>query len=96
MRIANILAGIAVLVWFGLFLAGRGLIERVAGQRVVGYPNAGQVETYLLWPAFVTMALLGTAWLCNGLRRWQLALALAACASLLGLVPFLLVYSGGV
>lgn len=96
MRAANILTGIAVIVWFGLFLTGRGLIERVASQHVVGYPNFGQVETYVLWPAFVTMALLAVAWLCNGLRRWRWPLALAACASLLGLAPFLLVYSGGI
>jgi len=96
MRMANILCGIAILIWFGLLLTGRGLVESVATQNVRGYPNVGQIETYVLLPALITIALLLIAWLCNGLHRWAWVLILAACLSLAILFPFLLSYSGGI
>jgi len=96
MRIANTLSGLAVLIWLGLLLMGRGLVERVATQQAPGYPNAAQIETYVVLPALVTIAVSVTAWLCNGLNRWPWLLTLVACVSLALLAPFLLRYSGGV
>lgn len=96
MRAANILTSLAVLIWFSLLLVGRGLVERVAGQRVLGYPSAGQIDVYLVWPALAVIALLGTAWVCNGVRRWPWLLASIAVVALTALVPFLLSFSGGV
>jgi hypothetical protein len=96
MRIANIVASLAVGLWLGFILVGRGLIEGVITQHIVGYPNIGQLETYILWPTLVTIVVLITAWLCNGLRRWPWLLTSVASASLILLIPYLFVYSGGV
>ena|SRR5665213_177295 len=96
MRAANIVTGVAVLLWIGMFVAGRSLIEGVVAQHVLGYPNLGQIEYYFVFPAFVAMALLLCAWAFNILRRWPWVLALISAGSLLALLPFLFVYSSGV
>lgn len=44
MRIANTLALIAALLWFGVALIGVSLVGGVVDQRVVGYPNMAQIE----------------------------------------------------
>jgi hypothetical protein len=93
---ANILTGIAVLIWGGLLLVGRDLISGVVAQKALGYPNTAQIDFLIAWPAAVGMALLLTAWICNGLRRWAAPLALLSGAALVALLPYLFVYGGGV
>lgn len=96
MRGANILTGIAVLIWGGLLLVGRDLVGGVVAQKAVGYPNTGQIDFLIVWPAFVVLALLMGAWICNGLRRWPGLLALLSGVALAAVLPYLFVYGGGV
>jgi hypothetical protein len=95
-RGANILAGIAVLIWSGLALIGRDLVSGVVAQKAVGYPNTGQIDFLMVWPAVVVVALLLAAWTCNGLRRWAVAFSLLSGIALVAVLPYLFVYGGGV
>ena len=96
MRRTNILTGIAVLIWFGLLVLGRDLVSGVVAQKALGYPNTGQIDFLIVWPASVVIALLLCAWICNGRRRWTQLLALLSGVSLLALLPYLFLYGGGV
>jgi len=96
MRVANVLAGLAVLLWTALFFAGLDLAGGVADRHVLGYPNTGQLQYYVAVPGSAAIALLACAWVFNGLRRWPWILALVSSAALLALLPYLLIYGGGV
>ena len=96
MRAANILTGIAVALWFGALVVGRALVGGAIAQGVGGLPNAGQIDLYLIGPALVVAALLVFAWVTNGLCRWFTPLALLSTASIVALVPYLMVFGGGV
>ena len=96
MRGANIIASLAIALWFGWSLIGRDLIGGVVGQQTSGYPNTQQIDAYIVWPLCVTIALLTLAWVCNCFRRWEVALALLSAASIAALVPYLAFSGGGV
>ncbi len=96
MRTANILTGLAIALWLGMFLLGRQGISDVVDQGVPGYPNTGQIDSYLLLPVCVVMMLLACAWVSNGLRKWEGPLALISGLSVAALLPYLLMYGGGV
>jgi hypothetical protein len=96
MRGANVLTGVAVLIWCGLLLVGRDLVGGVVAQKAVGYPSRGQIDFLLVWPAFVVLALLLLAWICNGLRRWAAVLTLLSGLALVAVLPYLFIYGGGV
>jgi hypothetical protein len=96
MRAANITAGVAVTLWFALALAGRDLINGTVRQAVPGYPNMGQIDFGLAWPLFIVVAVLVCAWICNAFRRWPWALGLVSALALAALLPYLVVYGGGV
>jgi hypothetical protein len=95
MRAANITAGVAVAAWFALALTGRGFVGGVVARGSPGYPNSGQIEYYLVWPMFATMAVLAIAWVCNAFG-WPKALLTASVVALFALPIYLLPYSGGV
>jgi hypothetical protein len=65
-------------------------------QQVPGYPNMGQSNFYIVWPLFVVAALLVCAWFCNAFRRWPWGLGLFSSTSLVAVVPYLVVWGGGV
>jgi len=96
MRSANILTGIAVLLWLSLIVAGHDLVRGVVNQRVLGYPGMGQIDFLIVWPTIVVLILILCAWAVNGLRRWYVFLAAISGAALLALLPYLFVYGGGV
>ena len=96
MRRTNILTGLAVLIWLGLLVVGRGLISAVVGQKAVGYPNTAQIDFLIVWPAGVVMVLLLCAWICNSRGKWAPLLTLLSGASVLALLPYLFFYGGGV
>jgi len=96
MRGANITAAIAAMLWLLMLLGGHAGVGSVVGQHVLGYPNRGQIDYYIMVPCAVLLALGFTCWVCNALRRWPQFLVLAALASLLALCPYLLFYGGGV
>jgi hypothetical protein len=96
MRAANVIAGVAITIWFALALAGRGAMDGIIAQRVLGYPNTGQISLYVFWPLFVVNALLFCAWICNALNRGAVILALLSGASIVALLPYLVISGGGV
>ena len=96
MRVANIIAGVAIMLWFGLALLGRHGLNGVVAQHAPGYPNMGQINLYIVWPLFVVAALLACAWLSNAFGKWPFALGLLSGASLLVILPYLAVWGGGV
>jgi hypothetical protein len=96
MRAANITAGVAVAVWFAFALVGRDLINGVVRQAALGYPNMGQIDFLLAWPLFIVVAVLACAWICNASHRWAWALGMVSALALAALLPYLLVYGGGV
>jgi hypothetical protein len=96
MRAANITAGVAVTVWLALALVGRDLINGVVGQAALGYPNMGQIDFLFAWPLLIVVAVLACAWICNAFRRGAWALGLLSALALAALLPYLLVYGGGV
>jgi hypothetical protein len=96
MRAANITAGVAIVLWFALALLGRDGLNGVVAQQAPGYPNMGQINLYIVWPLFVVTALLACAWFCNAFRRWPPVLGIASGASLLAILPYLMVWGGGV
>ena len=83
-------------MWLGMFWLGRGLLDGVAEQRVLGYPNSGQIDFLVVWPAAIAFILLLSAWVTNSLYRWPRVLGCVSGLALLILVPYLLVYGGGV
>lgn len=96
MRGANILTGVAVLAWFALLLLGRDLISGVVAQKALGYPNTGQIDLLIVWPAGVVATLLLSAWICNAFKRAPALLALLSGVSLAALLPYLALYGGGI
>ena len=96
MRAANLLAGLAIAIWFALALSGHGGVDHVVAQRVSGYPNMGQVDLYLFWPLLVVTGLLFCAWVCNALNRGAAILVLLSGASIIALLPYLVIWGGGV
>lgn len=95
MRTANILTSLAVLLWLALLLLGRQLVAGIAAQKVAGFPNAGQINLYIVGPSLVVIALLTCALVCNALRRWPLIFGFVASAALLIFLPYFMVYGGG-
>jgi hypothetical protein len=96
MRGANILTGCAVSAWIALLLIGASLIQGVTSQNAPGYPNSGQIELYLVYPALVVAVLVACAWLFNGVWRRASPLALLSGAALLAALPYVMFFGGGV
>ena len=74
-------AFIAIVIWLLLLYTGFQGIERVVAQHVQGYPSAGQIRIYVLFPAIVAVAV---------------TFGVVQVFSLLMMFPFLLLYTGGV
>jgi predicted neutral ceramidase superfamily lipid hydrolase len=96
MRAANIAAGLAAVLWLALALAGRSLVNGVVEQRALGYPNIGQIDFMIVWPLVVVTGILACAWVCNVLRRWPWALGFVSATALVALVPYAMLWGGGV
>ena len=79
-----------------MLLIGRNLTQGVYSQGAGVHPNFRQIEAYMMWPAYVLLALLTCAWVCNALRRWPLLLGSVSGAAIVALLPYLLAYTGGV
>ncbi len=94
MRTANILAGIAVALWTGLFYIGRGLTYGVYAHGDGVYPNSNQIDYYMVFPICVAAILMLNAWISNSLRSAQPLVAISI-VTLAILFPYLLAYTGG-
>jgi hypothetical protein len=96
MRGANILAVVAVFVWFGLALIGLSLVRGVVEQNVPGYPSNGQIQFLVLIPIGIAALLITCTWLCNRFMRRPPLLGCISGAALLAVLPYLLGLGGGV
>jgi hypothetical protein len=96
MRVANICAGLAAAVWFAVALNGRDGMDRVVAQKVLGYPNMGQIDLYLVWPFLVLAAILALAWACNTFGRWFAALGSLSVVTIVSVLPYCVIARGGV
>lgn len=96
MKAANILAGLAAVLWFALALLGREGVNGIVAQNAPGYPNMGQINLYIVYPLYVVLVLISCAGVCNAFRRWPSVLGLASGASMLAILPYLAVWGGGV
>jgi len=96
MRGANILAGLAVLAWFGLSFIGLSLLRGVAEQNVPGYPSSGQVQYLIIYPMLVAALLIASAWFCNRLVHRPALLGCLSVTALFAVLPYLLALGGGV
>jgi hypothetical protein len=79
-----------------MLFAGITAYYSIVGQRVAGYPNSGQINLYVVIPvSVVALLLLGIA-LANLSRRGAVLLGLGAGVSLVAILPYLMVFGGGV
>lgn len=96
MRSANILALIAMALWAGMLWLGVDLLKGVVAQRAVGYPAPGQFDFLVGIPFAAIILIGGVTLLVNALRRFWIASYLVSGAAIVALLPYLLVYGGGV
>jgi hypothetical protein len=89
----RIVSGLFAALWGYLAYVGFGLTEKVVARRVPGYPSAGQWHFYVLFPA--AMLLLGAA-IALLPRRLPTTLYVGLLTiEIMPVIPFLLVYGGG-
>jgi len=94
MRVANIFVGTIAIVWFALFLLGRGLIRGVYGQGPGIAPNAGQIDYYIIFPMIAVALSLITGWAGNLFRK-PLLIVIPSLLIGFAILPFLFGYAGG-
>jgi hypothetical protein len=90
-----ILVAFNVLLWGGMSLLGVSLLQGVAAQHALGYPNAGQVSYYLAFPFVLLVASMARPiWLLRGGKK---NLGIGALIGTLAVLPvYLFSYTGGV
>ncbi|HLY56647.1 MAG TPA: hypothetical protein VKS60_13875 [Stellaceae bacterium] len=96
MRAVNIFACVTSLPWLGLLISGRDLLGGLVRQRVAGYPNSEQVDFLLITLAVAVIALFACAFACNAGRKQPFPLLFVSLIILLAVVPFFMMYGGGV
>lgn len=94
--VANLIALLATAGWGFLAVTGVAVISSIVGQHAPGYPNAAQIVLFVGVPVAVTSALMAAMALVHVKKKGAPALAFAALASLLCVLPFMTFYAGGV
>ena len=95
MKGMHVLTGLNILIWGGLIFLGYNLIDGVVAQKVVGYPNFGQI-TYYLYAPIVMVAVAVVTYLFSRLGRFIGLLLAIQTVVLLAFFPYILAYTGGV
>ncbi len=96
MRVANITAAIAIVLWLGLAALGREGLRDALVDDVPDWPTLTNIDFSIVLPMTLAAALLTWAWFCNAFERWPLALLLASVACLAAILPYLMIIGGGV
>ncbi|ALH82610.1 hypothetical protein [Sphingopyxis macrogoltabida] len=96
MKIANITAAVAILLWFGLAILGRNLLIDALTDDVPDWPTVSSIDFGIILPMSLASALLAWAWLCNGFLRRPWALAVPSVMCLATMLPYFMVMGGGV
>ncbi|MDH7976086.1 hypothetical protein QH494_28240 [Sphingomonas sp. AR_OL41] len=94
--VANFIALLAAAGWGFLAVTGVTVIGGIAGQNAPGYPNAAQIGLFVAVPVAVMSALIAAMALVHVKKKGAPALAFAALASLLCVLPFISFYAGGI
>ena len=90
----RIIAAVFALFW-GVFAAvGIRLVFSIAQQGVPGFPKSGQWELYVIVP--VAMMLLGVVLILTARRLSRTLYVWLLIAEIAPIIPFLLVYGGGI
>ena len=61
MNAANFTTAIASGIWLALALLGHDGLNAIAGQRAPGYPDAAQIDLYVVLPLLSVISLLACA-----------------------------------
>ena len=96
MKMANIFAGISLVLWLSLSWLGISLIQGVVAQRVANYPNSAQIIYYIGFPGLLSATTGLAIYFFNRVRRSRRGLAIFSVVSLMPILPFLFGYTGGV
>jgi hypothetical protein len=96
MRAANITAAVAIVLWLGLAVLGRGSLRDELVDDVPDWPTLTNIDFSIILPMWVATALLACAWFCNAFGRRPLALGLASVACLAAIPLYLMLIGGGV
>ena len=94
----RIVVGLNLLVWGFWLWTGIGLLRGVANQHVPGYPNSGQIEYYAGIPGVLVVICLAFAALVF-FNKGKLASSIAniiQVTALIAVLPYMIVYGGGV
>jgi hypothetical protein len=96
----SVTALVSAFAWGALIWLGLTGIESVRMQHVPGYPNPAQVKYYVTTPAVVfLLVFVGLAWRLLApaqLARYRPFGTLVLVMSLIGLLPYMFFYTGGV
>ena len=84
-----------MLIWVAFTWHGFQLVDGVAAQNVPGFPNNGQVTLYICVPLLMAASALCMYGLFRFTQLKRTALVLQAVL-LISVLPFLLIYTGGV
>ena len=96
MRVANITAAVAVVLWLGLAMLGRSLLIDFLVDDVPDWPAIASIDANIIFPMSIAAALLAWAWLCNAFCRRPWALAAPSVMCLTAILPYLMIMGGGV
>lgn len=96
MRAANITAAVAIVLWLGLGMLGRESLKDFLVDDIPDWPSLRVIDFSIVLPMSVATALLAWAWFCNVFGRWPMALGLASVACLAGILPYLMLFGGGI
>lgn len=85
----------ATAIWLALVVMGYQGIQGVVAQHAEGYPNAGQIRYYVVFPSIIAVVAALTA-ICLWFGRFRMLARIVQVLTFLVLFPYLLIYTGGV
>ena len=96
MKLANIAAAIVITVWLWLAYQGHASLRPFLLDETPDWPTMTSIDSHILFPMLMAMALASFAFGCNALGRWPMVVAAASFASFAAILPYLAITGGGV
>lgn len=96
MRATNLFAFGAMAIWIAWLWSGMHLIQSIIAQHTAGYPDANQVEFLIGIPVKVLTIMIAATLAVNVLNRFAGALVTISAIALIGILPYMMFYGGGV
>ncbi|WP_428415452.1 hypothetical protein [Methylibium sp.] len=85
----------AAAIWLALVVMGYQGIQGVVAQHAEGYPNAEQIRYYVVFPGIIAVVAALTG-ICLWFGRFSMVARIVQVLAFFLLVPYLLLYTGGV